>query len=341
MTMNATKFFLIDIFAFPKFYEVAMDTNEHISINRLIDDLLPHQPRHLYDPVRYILAQNGKKIRFNLTIKACELFSGNHRTALQAALAVEIFHNFTLIHDDIMDDAKTRRNQPTIHEKWDTNSGILSGDVMMILAYESLLQCPVHLQPSILPLFSKSARAVCEGQQMDMDFESLPVVQMDKYLEMITKKTAVLLAASLAIGAYCGNASADEASHLYEYGKNLGISFQIRDDLLDCYGEVQKVGKEKAGDIIQGKKTILYIRTWFSLGEEEQKKFTQLYHSSASGKIDEVLTYFDKAGAKEYALSKEQEYFEKALAALAKINLPSEQKKVLTDYTQSIFRRDH
>lgn len=318
-----------------------MNTNEYISTDHLIDDLLPVQPRRLYDPVRYILAQKGKKIRFNLTLKACELFSGRHEEAVQAALAVEIFHNFTLIHDDIMDDAKTRRNQPTIHEKWDSNTGILSGDVMMILAYEALLKCPAHSHPSILPIFTQSARAVCEGQQMDMDFETLPVVQMDKYLEMITKKTAVLLAAALAMGAYCGNATDAEASHIYEYGKNLGISFQIRDDLLDCYGEVQKIGKVKAGDIIQGKKTILYIRTWFSLAEEEQKKFTHLYHSSDPGKVNEVLTYFDKTGAKEYALSKEQEYFDKAHAALAKIALTPEQKKILTDYTQSIFRRDH
>lgn len=318
-----------------------MDTNEYISTNILIDNLLPTQPRRLYDPVRYILAQKGKKIRFNLALKACELFSGHHKEAIQAALAVEIFHNFTLVHDDIMDDAMTRRNQPTIHEKWDANTGILSGDVMMILAYEALLKSPAHSHSYILPMFTQSARAVCEGQQMDMDFESLPVVQMDKYLEMITKKTGVLLASALAMGASCGRASETEATHIYEYGKNLGISFQIRDDLLDCYGEVQKVGKVKAGDIIQGKKTILYIRTWFSLAEEKQEEFTKLYHSSEPDKIDKVLTYFDGAGAKEYALSKEQEYFNKALTALSKINVDSQQKKILTDYTQSIFRRDH
>lgn len=318
-----------------------MDTKNNNSADLLINDLLPTHPRRLYDPVEYIIAQKGKKIRFNLALKGCELFSGSSDDAMQTAMAVEIFHNFTLIHDDIMDNAKTRRNQPTIHEKWDINTGILSGDVMMILAYEALLKAPEHAHAKIFPLFTRSARAVCEGQQMDMDFESLPVVQIDKYLEMITKKTGVLIAAALGMGAACGGATDAEVEHLYEYGKNLGISFQIRDDILDCYGETQKIGKIKAGDIIQGKKTILYIRTWFSMPEEEQDGFTELYHSSAPDKIDTILNYFEKAGAKEYALAKEQEYFEKAHAALAKIDVSPQRKKKLTDYTQSIFRREH
>lgn len=318
-----------------------MDTNHHNYITHYIDNVLPKQPVNLYEPARYMLSQNGKKIRFFLTLKACELFSGDSKAAVESAMGIEIFHNFTLIHDDIMDDARTRRNQPTVHEKWDSNTGILSGDVMMILAYQSLLESPVNIQSYILPIFTRAAREVCEGQQMDMDFESFPIIQMDKYIEMITKKTAVLLAAALSIGGLCGGASREEAEHLYEYGINLGISFQIRDDFLDCYGDVQKTGKIKAGDIIQSKKTILYIRTWFSLSEEEQEKFTKLYHGSDPDKVPRVLEYFEKTGAKEYTQKKEREYFNKAVSALAKIPVSPDRKKILTDYSQSILDRSY
>lgn len=317
-----------------------MEIQDVFDLKPHIQNLLPDSPAGLYDPVRYILAQRGKKIRFFLTLKANEMFSQDQASAIHAALAIEIFHNFTLIHDDIMDEAETRRNQPTVHHKWDSNTGILSGDVMMILAYESLLKCPQHVHANVLPLFTKSAREVCEGQQLDMEFESLPVVQMDEYLEMIRKKTAVLLAASLSIGAYCGEASPEEANYLYQYGENLGMAFQIRDDVLDCYGDIQKVGKMNAGDILQGKKTILYIRTWFSLPPEEQDLFTELYHSDHTDKIQKVLNYFEQAGAREYAHRKEQEYYDKAHTALDKINLSTERKKTLTDYTHAILGRD-
>lgn len=317
-----------------------MEIQDVFDLKPHIQNLLPDSPVGLYDPVRYILSQEGKKIRFFLTLKANEMFSDDRDAAIHAALAIEIFHNFTLIHDDIMDEAETRRNQPAVHRKWDANTGILSGDVMMILAYESLLQCPQHVHAKILPLFTKSAREVCEGQQLDMEFESLPVVQMDEYLEMIRKKTAVLLAASLSIGAYCGDASAEQAEYLYQYGENLGMAFQIRDDVLDCYGDMRKVGKVKAGDILQGKKTILYMRTWFSLPPEEQDVFTELYHSDQDDKIQKVLKYFDRAGSRDYAHHKEQEYYDKAHAALDKINLSAERKKILTDYTQAILGRD-
>ena len=320
---------------------ITMEIKDQCDIEKFLRDLLPDHPTGLYDPVRYIMSQKGKKIRFYLTLKACELFSNEALPAVNAALAVEIFHNFTLIHDDIMDEASTRRNQPTVHEKWNINTGILSGDVMMILAYQSLLKCQDNLQQYILPIFTKSAREVCEGQQMDMEFESLPVVRMDVYMEMIRKKTAVLLGASLAIGAYCGQASQEEAALLYAYGENLGMAFQIRDDILDCYGDVQKVGKVKAGDIMQGKKTILYIRTWYSLDEAEQVRFTQLYHSNDPDKIQHVLGYFSQAEARDYAHRKEQEYFDKASSALDKISLPRKQKKLLTQYTHAILGRDY
>lgn len=317
-----------------------MNIKEDFNVFSHLQDLLPVHPKGLYDPVRYIMSQNGKKIRFFLTMKASEMFSADQQAAIHAALAIEIFHNFTLIHDDIMDEAETRRNQPTVHQKWNINTGILSGDVMMILAYESLLRCPEEFHRNILPIFTSAAREVCEGQQLDMEFEDLPVVQMNEYLEMIRKKTAVLLAASLAIGAFCGRATEEEARLLYQYGENLGMAFQIRDDILDCYGDIKKFGKVKAGDIIQGKKTILYIRTWFALPEEQQVEFTELYHGNDPNKIEKVLRYFDVAGARDYAHRKEQEFFDKARAALEKINLPGAQKSILTDYTRAILGRE-
>lgn len=300
-----------------------------------------YKPENLYAPIHYILDQPGKKIRFNLTVKACELFGGKSEEAVHAALATEVFHNFTLIHDDVMDGAATRRNQPTVHKKWDLNTAILSGDAMLILAYEILLNHPSSRSPDILRHFTRAAKTVCEGQQMDMDFESLPIVQTDKYLEMVTKKTATLIAGGMLIGALTAGASHDEALLLHEFAINLGIAFQIRDDMLDCYGERQKVGKKRGGDILQGKKTILYIRTWFNLPQEEQAKFESLYRSNAEDKVDQVMRYFDQADVKSYAIEQEQKYFDKALKALKKIDVPESRKLNLFDFANNLMGRDH
>lgn len=309
--------------------------------NNYFDHLLSDQPYNLYEPIRYILRQKGKKIRFYLTLKACGLFSGDDKKALPVAGAIEIFHNFTLVHDDIMDQAVTRRNQPTVHKKWDINTGILSGDAMVILAYESLLQCPKPLLSAVLSIFTQAAREVCEGQQMDMDFETLPAIQMDQYLMMITKKTAVLMAAGLAMGALCGGANREEADHLYDFGVNLGVSFQIRDDLLDCYGTTRKVGKMHGGDILQGKKTILYIRTWFSLPMNERDEFERLYQSSDPNKIERVMEFFEKVDVQSYVRQKEEEYFDNAMISLNRIDLPKDRKTAIIEYSRQLLGRDH
>lgn len=299
------------------------------------------EPHNLYAPILYILRQPGKKIRFNLTIKACELFGGESKDAVYSALATEVFHNFTLIHDDVMDDASTRRNQPTVHTRWDLNTAILSGDAMLILAYEILLK---QKSPAIVPIlqhFTEAARVVCEGQQLDIDFEELPVVQMDSYIQMITKKTAALIAGGMYIGALSAGASPEQANLLHEFGVNLGIAFQIRDDMLDCYGERQKIGKVRGGDILQGKKTILYIRTWYSLPEEEKNRFESLYLGQSDGKIDQVMKYFNQVDVKSYAIEQEQYYFDKALLALKKIDVPESRKLDLFHFANNLMGRDH
>lgn len=297
--------------------------------------------QNLYDPVKYILDQPGKKIRYHLTLLACELFSGTDEKALNAAVAIEIFHNFTLVHDDVMDNADTRRGLQSIHKKWDINTAILSGDVMLILAYDSLLKCPVKSLPAVLSNFSQTGREVCEGQQLDMDFENMPAVQMDAYLEMIRKKTAVLLGSALYIGAKCGGACDSDAQYLYEFGVNLGIAFQIRDDILDCYGDKKKVGKLKGGDILQGKKTILYIRTWNGLPPEEQRFFEKLYHGQSENKVEEVMKWFQKTEAKSYALEAEKKHFRKSINSLKKVNVSDERARDLFDFAHDLMDRDH
>lgn len=299
------------------------------------------KPKNLYSPIHYILNQPGKRIRFNLTVKACELFGGESEDAIHAALATEVFHNFTLIHDDVMDGATTRRNHPTVHTRWDLNTAILSGDAMLILAYEILLTRHSPQTHQILHHFTDAAKTVCEGQQMDLDFESLPIIQMDTYLEMVVKKTAALIAGGMLIGALTAGAAQDQAMLLHEFGINLGIAFQIRDDMLDCYGERQKVGKKRGGDILQGKKTILYIRTWFNLSEDEQAKFESLYRGNSEDKVDQVMRYFDQTDVKSYAIGQEQKYFDKALKALKKIQVPEARKLDLFDFANNLMGRDH
>ncbi len=300
-----------------------------------------YTPRNLYDPVKYILDQPGKKIRYQLTLLGCKLFSDNNQNALDAATAIEIFHNFTLVHDDVMDNADTRRGLDSIHKKWDINTAILSGDVMLILAYEYLLKCPQESLQAVLSNFSKTGREVCEGQQLDMDFESLPSVQMDSYLEMIRKKTAVLLGSALYIGAKCGGASEKDAGHLYEFGVDLGIAFQIRDDILDCYGDKKKVGKLKGGDILQGKKTILYIRAWNCLPPEDQAIFEQLYNSQSETKVNDVMEWFHKCDVKSYALDMEKKLFRKAINSLKKVETSNENTRELFDFAHDLMDRDH
>ena len=217
-------------------------------------------PKNLYEPVQYILNLGGKRLRPILTLMTADCFGGDVNKALDAALAVEVFHNFSLIHDDIMDDAPLRRGQQTVHEKWDLNTGILSGDAMLIMAYQLFENYPPETFQNLLTLFSKTALEVCEGQQYDIDFETRNAVSIAEYLKMIEYKTAVLVAAAMKMGAIIAGASDEDQNRCYEFGKNLGIAFQLQDDYLDAFGNPETFGKQVGGDIIENKKTYLYLK---------------------------------------------------------------------------------
>ena len=231
------------------------------TVNQALDSLsLDKEPKELYDPIKYTLDLGGKRIRPALLLLANDLFGGTDDKAINSALAIEVFHNFTLVHDDIMDDAPLRRGKDTVYKKWDTNIAILSGDVMLVQAIQLLSKNNhAHLH-DVLNIFNTTAIQVCEGQQMDMNFETSSSVAIDDYLKMIELKTAVLVAASLKIGAILGQASSDSSHHIYEFGKNLGIAFQLMDDILDLYGNPEKVGKRVGGDVIANKKTYLLLK---------------------------------------------------------------------------------
>ncbi len=220
---------------------------------------LDKEPKGLYEPISYTLVSGGKRIRPALVLAACNMFSEKIEPAIPVALAFEVFHNFTLLHDDIMDNSPIRRNKETVHEKWNQNTAILSGDAMMIEAYEFLTELPAGLLKNILKLFNKTALEVCEGQQYDMDFETKEIVSEEDYLNMIKLKTSVLIAAALKAGAICGGASDTDADLLYDFGLNIGLAFQIQDDLLDTYADTAVFGKKNGNDIITGKKTFLLI----------------------------------------------------------------------------------
>ena len=256
----------------------------------------PKTPQNLYNPVSYFLSLEGKRIRPILTLLSCDLFDGNYKDSLDAALAVEVFHNFSLVHDDIMDEAPLRRGNQTVHQKWDLSTAILSGDVMLILAYQLFENYNKNIFVALAKLFSKTAVEVCEGQQLDIDFSKLNDINSTKYLNMIELKTAVLIGASMKMGAIVAKASDNEQENIYEFGKNLGIAFQIQDDFLDTFGDEKKFGKVIGGDIIENKKTLLYVKSMEIFTEQDKTELTKLYsstHLDESKKIEEVKKLYD------------------------------------------------
>ena len=258
------------------------------------------EPKNLYEPIDYIIQLSGKRIRPILTLMAADILSGNFTKALPAALAVEVFHNFTLVHDDIMDDAPLRRGKKTVHEKWDLNRGILSGDAMLILAYQYFENYPPTVFQKLAILFSKTAIEVCDGQQLDIDFETRKEVTISEYLNMIRLKTSVLVAAALKMGAIVAESSEKNADLLYEYGLNLGLAFQLQDDYLDTFGDPETFGKQVGGDIIENKKTFLYIKAMELSSPEDKKKLEFFYKQKLednSIKIDEVKRIFENSKA--------------------------------------------
>ncbi len=303
---------------------------------------IPDTPPELYEPVRYILSLGGKRIRPALVILACDLFDGEVASALIPAVAIEVFHNFTLLHDDIMDCSELRRGKPTVHVKYNENVAILSGDVMSILASRLMNQAPGVVLNVVHEVFTLTAMQVCEGQQMDMNFEELLSVTEEEYLTMIKLKTAVLIAASLKIGAILGGSSQRDAEDLYEFGKNLGIAFQLQDDLLDSYGDPAVMGKNQGTDIVDNKKTFLVIQALEAASltqKEELMGWLKAKDSDPKEKIRAVTSIFDDLNVKEVTEQRIHDYYQQALTNLENLNRPDERKTELYNFASFLKNR--
>ena len=299
----------------------------------------PSQPASLYEPSEYFLKIGGKRIRPVLCLLGNELFSDLHPDAFLAAKAVELFHNFSLVHDDMMDEANLRRGQPTVHTKYDANTALLVGDIMVIRAYEYLQPIQSNHLSKILGLFNQTAREVCEGQQLDMDYAKRSTVSLEEYIHMITLKTSVLLAASLQMGAIIGGAGEHNCSHLYEFGKKLGIAFQIQDDYLDAFGDAAVFGKDAGGDIKQNKKTFLLIRALETANPEQLKALNVLLTSDPADKVEQVLAIFKACKVDAWAEALKQKYMQEALAHLEAIAVVEARKKPLIDLANYLMNR--
>ncbi|OFY97038.1 MAG: isoprenyl synthetase [Bacteroidetes bacterium RIFCSPLOWO2_12_FULL_31_6] len=301
-------------------------------------------PTELYEPIAYSLAIGGKRIRPALLLLANNLFGGKQEDALNAALAIEVFHNFTLVHDDILDNAPLRRGKKSVYEKWNANIAILSGDVMLIQAIQLLSKSNKTHLPEILEIFNTSAIQVCEGQQFDMNFETSVTVSIDDYLKMITLKTAVLLGCSLKIGAVLANAKREDANHIYEFGKNLGIAFQLMDDVLDLYGNPDKFGKRIGGDIVSNKKTYLLLKA-IELATGKTKNDLDFCLTSKvlddDAKVNKVKIIFNELNIRQLALDEMNLFYNTALSHLDSINAPAEKKLVFEDFAKSLMNREN
>ncbi len=312
-------------------------------IYKRIENLnLPNEPAELYDPVRYILSIGGKRIRPALVLLGCDLFGGSASSAIFPALAIEIFHNFTLLHDDIMDKSELRRGKQTVHLKWDENVAILSGDVMSMLASRLINEAPQAVLRNVNDVYTKTAMEVCEGQQFDMNYESRKAVEEEEYLRMIELKTAVLIAASLKIGAMLGGAAEKDAEDLYLFGKNMGIAFQLQDDLLDTYGNTAEFGKKTGTDIIDNKKTILMITALRKASAEQKKALMNCLNSTdfiPEEKVAAVVKIFDALNIKSLVEIKIRHYFDEALENLKSLNRPEEDKAELYKFAEYLLER--
>jgi len=304
----------------------------------------PVSPAELYEPIRYIMSLGGKRLRPALLLMACNLFEGSVLKALDPAAAIEVFHNFTLLHDDIMDKAPLRRGKPTVHAKWNESIAILSGDVMLVKAYELIMKVDDSILREVLRIFNETATGVCEGQQIDMNFEALDGVTVSEYLEMIRLKTAVLLAGSLEIGALIGNAPKDQAELLYAFGENLGLAFQLQDDILDVYGDPHKFGKQVGGDILSNKKTFLLIKALElaeNLEEEELNYWLNAENPDPEAKVNAVTDIYNRLGVRQLAEEQMNDFAEKALSALDKVNASNEKKQILKTFAEELLVREN
>ena len=302
----------------------------------------PSNAKELYDPIKYILSIGGKRIRPALTLASCNLFCDNIDSAVNPAIGIEVFHNFTLIHDDIMDQSVMRRNNPTVHKKWDTNTAILSGDAMSIIAYQFIEKSPENKLRKVLNVFNQTALRVCEGQQLDMNFEKRQNVTIPEYLKMIELKTSELIAGSLKTGAICGNATNKDAELLYYFGKNIGLAFQLQDDYLDVYADEKTFGKKIGNDIVSNKKTYLLIQA-LQNSDKTLKQELQTWLNKKSfdkkEKITKVKEIFNELKVKEKTQEEIKKYYRLALEYLDKIGIDPERKQTLFAFVKNISER--
>jgi geranylgeranyl diphosphate synthase type II len=304
----------------------------------------PTEPATLYEADEYFLSLGGKRVRPVMCLMGNELFDEINKDAWPVATAIELFHNFTLIHDDIMDKAPLRRNQPTVHAKYGESTALLSGDVMLIVAYDYLNKISTDYLHKIITLFNRTAKEVCEGQQLDMDFEKQEVVKMDEYIRMIELKTSVLLAASLQLGAILGGAGQNNQEHIYDFGRNLGIAFQIQDDYLDAYGDPAKFGKQPGGDIMANKKTFLMIKALESANATQLKELKRLMQASSMSpedKVARVLSVFDDCGVNKWAANLKEKYITEAFEHLEEMAVIAPRKEPLRELAHFLVQREH
>ena len=323
-----------------------MATVEQIQV--LVNNYIDNQnfegnPKELYAPIKYILGQGGKRMRPTLCLLACELFGGNIDDCMVPAVAAEIFHNFTLVHDDIMDQAPLRRGMETVYHKWNSDIALLSGDTMLIKAFQYVLNTENKYRYEVFAELCKVALEVCEGQQFDLNFETQNDVSLEAYLEMIRLKTAVLLGSVLKIGAIVANADAKNQKAIYDFGINLGMAFQLQDDIFDCYGDVKVFGKMTGGDIADNKKTYLYLKALELASEEDKNVLIQLFampKGRDEKKIETILNIYDKYNVRNIVTELMTKYYEDSLKNLDEIDVPEERKQILRDYAAYLYTRN-
>ena len=302
------------------------------------------EPRELYEPIEYILALGGKRIRPVICLMSCEMFGGKIDKAIYAAIGMEMFHNFTLVHDDIMDDADVRRGKPTVHVNWNDNRALLSGDAMIILANQLMMRVDDHLLRDVMALYNKTGLQVCDGQQLDLNFEKRDSIRMDEYMKMIELKTAVLLAGCLRLGAVIAETSDVNKDLIEEFGWNLGISFQIEDDLLDSFGDFEKFGKSIGGDILINKKTFLLVKAMEIADKDTRLKIDHWLNLKEFDKSEKVITFisiYNKLNIKEIALAESKVYYDKAIDALNRIDILQEEKIQMVQFAKMLISREN
>jgi len=300
------------------------------------------EPKSLYEPINYILKLGGKRLRPVLTLICAEIFNCNYKKALSAALSIEVFHNFSLVHDDIMDDAPLRRGEQTVHEKWDINTGILSGDAMLIMAYQLFEDYKPETFSALAKLFSKTALEVCEGQQYDVDFETRDDVTIPEYLKMIECKTAVLVGAAMKMGAIIANASEKDQNGIYDFGRLIGLAFQLQDDYLDAFGNPESFGKQVGGDIIENKKTYLYLKALEFLSTSEAKQLEQLFSVNLEDNVEKIKTvrqFFINSGSAKATQKEIENYTNKAFLVLETLNISEKKKTILKQFGNTLMTR--